>query len=138
MKTVEQAARDMGISKKLINAVLRQLGGGKEAKESLGDVARHGAAGGFGGFTYYTDTVAFFKRNKKDILALVEQRADDFGEEPVKMVTGFGTFKHDAPGEIYPSVARVLYGTKVREDDIQVANALAWFALEEVAQAFEE
>lgn len=36
------------------------------------------------------------------------------------------------------SIARCLYGGRIRpgnDEDTQVANALAWFALEEVAQA---
>lgn len=40
--------------------------------------------------------------------------------------------------EYLPSVSRCLYGGRLKDEDTDVANALAWFALEEVARAFEE
>lgn len=125
------------VSEKLARAVFRQLGEtGEELLSSLRDVARHGANTGWSGFTYYTDTVAFFKRNRKEIVALVESMASDLGEEPIKMVAGFNCLRDDDTA--YASAARALYGGRIRDDDIQVANALAWFALEEVARAVED
>lgn len=31
---------------------------------SIADAGRYGASGGFGGFCYYTDTVAFYDKNE--------------------------------------------------------------------------
>lgn len=42
---------------KMVRKIVRTVG-----KESLADVARYGASGGVSGFTYYSDTVAFFKK----------------------------------------------------------------------------
>ena len=110
----------------LTRAVIRRVG-----RDSLQDVARHGADGGFPGFCYYTDTCAFYAKHQAAIVAMVEQMADDLGESPVAMVRGvrcLGTYYTEA------EVGRTLYGPK-RQHQTQIANALAWFALEEVARA---
>ncbi len=109
---------------KLQRAVVRQLGG----IESLPDVARHGAAGGYGGFLYYADTVAFFRRNRKEILALAEETADSLGESLLPMLCGFQCFKGLSDLEI----ARGIDGRG--DEATTVQNGLAWFALEEVAR----
>lgn len=153
MKTTSETIKTSNIPAKLIRSVIRQI----EDKESLRDVMRGGADAGFCGFTYYKDTVAFFKRNRKDICNLVESMAQDLGENPADMVAGFQCLagrelarEHTQSGwieertkaqnrmrlaEWLPSVSRCLYGGRVTDEDTQVANALAWFALEEVARA---
>lgn len=152
MSKIERAAERSGVSEKLIRAVLRQLGGGKDAIEALNDVRHGGADAGFAGFTYYSDTVPFFKRNRKEIVALAEQQAEDFGVNVAEMVAGFNCLagrklkreyaerssQHNraAINEFMPSVSRCLYGGHLTDDDTDVANALAWYALEEVARAF--
>lgn len=154
--TAKQVADKCGISERLIRGVLRQLGGGQEAWDSLSDVCRGGADAGFCGFTYHTDTVGFFKRYRKEIAAMAAQQADDLGENVSEMVAGFGCLagqslrdlhaKHryseipeherrQSLAEYLPSVNRCLYGGRMTDDDTTVANALAWYALEEVARA---
>ena len=148
MKTIEQASKNSGIPERLIRAVIRQSG-----RENLSDIARHGVNGGFAGFTYYSVTVRFFRRNRAEITELVNRYAEDLGENPIDMVSGFGCLAGHARREDYGSddqptrerrhklnewsmsVARCLGGGRIREDDTQVANALAWFAAEEVARA---
>jgi len=132
MRTTKQAIEQSGLPARLVNSTIRQLGG----RASLGDVYNHGAGDGYCGFTFYKDTCAFFKRNKVEILGLVNSMARDIGEQPAALVAGFNCLKikpDDSEGmrEVY----RALDG-RVNRDDTQVANALAWFALEEVARAF--
>lgn len=112
---------------RLTRAVIRNLGG----RESLQDVANHGASGGYTGFTYYSDTVKFFKNNRREIVELVREMAQDFGQDSVSLVAGFNCLTDDF--ETRESIARCLYG-RITDEDTQVANALAWFALEEVAR----
>lgn len=152
MKTTQEVIKNSNIPASLIRAVVRQIGD----KESLQDVANHGADAGYAGFTYTADTVKFFKAHRQDICALVESMASDLGENPLDMVAGFQclagrNLKRSHIGgedwavkeanraklaEFYPSVSRCLYGGRLTDDDSGVANALAWFALEEVARAF--
>jgi hypothetical protein len=130
MKTTAEVIKTSGIDPKLVRAVIRQTG-----LENLADIAAHGIDGGFSGFVYYSETVPFFKRNKAEIVRLVESMADSLGEKPIDMVAAFGCLKGD---DWTPSIARCLYGGRVTDDDTTVANALAWFAGEEVARAFED
>lgn len=116
---------------KLIKAVKKQLGN----DEYLVDIANHGIDGGFSGFIYYSDTIEFFKKNRKLITGLVFEMAEEFGQTPIEFVRGFNclknTFENSAEAEA--EISRALYG-RLSQDDTQVPNALAWFAGEEVAR----
>lgn len=118
----------------LAPAVLRQLGGGADAVQSALDAAEHGADGGFPGFTYYSDTCEFVKRNRKAIADAVEQMADDLGEDLIAMVRGFRCLEDDTPSK---AIALALFAGGDGDDVMLVENALAWFALEEVGRAIE-
>lgn len=123
----------------LTRAVIRQVGG----KDALIDVNNHGAMGGFPKFTYYKDTVPFFEKRRKEILAVLEQDSDSFGEEPAQIVFGFNCLRlKDADREeqraYRGAISRLLYSNRKvdwdKPEEVQVANALSWFALEHVAQ----
>lgn len=111
-------------------AVLNQLGGiDDELPGTLEDIASHSADAGWVGFTYYSDTLAFFKANKRAIMKRLEEDADNFGQDVLEMVARFGCLKdlHLAPYEI----SEAMNG---RGGDAEfVQNALAWYALEEIA-----
>lgn len=120
---------------KLQNAVIRQLGLTRKDEEltsTLENICNHGISGGFSGFIYYTDTIAFFKKNRKAIIELVREMAQDFGQNPIDMVSGFNCLTDDF--ETREEIARALYG-RLHSDDTQVPNALAWFAAEEAARS---
>ena len=110
-------------------AVIRQTG-----LDSLPDIARHGASGGYAGFIYYTDTIAFFKRNRKEIVELACSMAEEIGEpNAVALVKGFRCLQ-PVDAETEESIMRCLCGARLKDDDTNAANALAWFAAEEVAR----
>ena len=111
---------------RLTRAVLRRVD-----RDSLEDVCRHGASGGFSGFTYYTDTLAFYKAHKADILAMANAMADDTGEDMLAMVAGFGCLKNDKLTA--SQIGEALFSGR-GDDATNVRNAMAWFALEEVAR----
>lgn len=130
MKNQKDVIADSNIPARLVRAVVRQLGG----TDSMGDIARHGIDGGYGGFIYYSDTCAFYKRNRAEILKLAEDLADNMGGDMLTMISNFGCLK-DAklkPTEIMDG----LNGRGEMADQIQ--NAMAWLAAEEVARAFDE
>lgn len=129
MKTTTQVIKESNIPPRLIRAVIRQLGG----KDSLPDIASHGIDGGFHGFICHVDTVAFFRRNRKEIVSLLEAVADDLGEDVITSVRSFGCFRHDPP--TVTEIGRGIYGP-ASIDNPSIPNALAWFAAEEVARAF--
>lgn len=118
---------------RLIRTVARQLGSWKYFQESASDIANHGADGGWSGFTYYWDTIPFFRKNRSDILKLAEDLASDLGEDLLTLISGFNCLKRYgfSPSEI----AVAVYQSRGAECD-NIQNALAWFALEEVARSY--
>jgi hypothetical protein len=137
MKTLSQVTNERPEYKTLINAVIRKIG-----MNSVKDVNNHGIDGGFNGFIYYADTDKFFNRHKKIILQMAQEMASDMGQNLLEMIGGFNCIKYydyktqkwtDAEGQ--EAIGQTVYGRKV--DDV-VANALAWFAAEEVCRMFED
>ena len=132
MKTKKQVIEERPEYKALINAVVSSIG-----KESIGDVNRHGIDGGFSGFIYYSETHKFALKHRKQIVAMLEDMADQLGEDVVAMVAGFGVFRGspmdaDDKKDLY----RYLGGGKV--DQGAITNVMAWFAAEEVCRMFED
>ena len=133
MKTVSSLKSFLAsssIAPALVRAVVKQVGGWETFREIAPDITNHGADCGFSGFTYYTDTVPFNRKNRKSIQKLTENMASDMGGTSIDLVKNFRCIKLSTIAEI----ARTLYGTG--DGDTDVANALAWFALESVARSF--
>lgn len=123
---------------KLIKAVKRQTGREwAEFQDELKNVSAspYGAAGGFGGFIYYYETVEFWRRNRKVITEQLNELAFSLGENVMSMVMSFGGIKDCDFSE--DEVGRALYG---RYDDElqQIYNVFAWYALEEVANWYSD
>tara|TARA_R110000868_G_scaffold51421_2_gene163011 strand:+ start:330 stop:698 length:369 start_codon:yes stop_codon:yes gene_type:complete len=121
------------MNKKLINAVARQIGSPTSLRESASDICNYGASGGFNGFIYYTDTVAFTTRHHTLIMELLNNYADDMGVNALELLNGFNCFKDMKEHEIFDG----LMNSK-SDDRTTIYNGLAWFALEEAARYIEE
>jgi len=116
---------------RLKKAVLRQLGGGEEAKETLMDVYRNGGDAGYSGFTYYVEMAEFWRKNRKEIIAALLEDADSCGVSVSEMVKAFRCMEDFKSREI----DSVIYGLDKRADhdnEIIMAN-LSIYALEYVA-----
>jgi len=122
----------------LAEAVRRQLG--CEDSDGFFAVMRDvcdspcGTDAGFPGFTWHSDTVGFFMRNRADIVRLAEEMADDIGEgSAVGMVRKFRGMEEFSQDEI----GRALYDGSVSPDDVEdcVCDVMAKLALSEVANA---
>ena len=127
--------------KLLTNAVIEQLGfeelENEELRSTLQDITNNGADGGFGGFIYYSETNQFARENMHLIMDQVKKLADAFGETPLEMISGFGSLKDDKIDPL--EIASIIYERTSPESQADgtetvVLNALAWFALEEVAR----
>ncbi|MBE9242876.1 DUF7222 domain-containing protein [Synechocystis salina] len=114
-------------------AVSRQMGGKSELLQHYKDVVNHGADSGFNGFIYYSETVKFWRNNKKLILESLSQLADDLGENVINMVRNFNCIKGDFSTD---EIGKALYGSYREEFDL-IYNCLAWYALETVCQEME-
>lgn len=133
--TLSQFIAESGLNPSLIRSTVRQCGGW----EMFQDTARNlqysscGALGGFGGFIYYTDTIAFAKRNKKALLEMCKEQAEDYyGIESgvCEFIAGFNCVNLSRE-----AIAIALYTGK-GDDVAEVYNALAFYALEEVSRRY--
>lgn len=110
----------------LTNAVISQLGG----TDSLEDICRNGIDGGFSGFTYYADTVAFTEANLDAILERLKDDCDSMGLDSIaKVLASFRCLEGYSENELIS--AFIGRGHELRE---LVFNALAWYAAEEIAR----
>lgn len=134
--TMKTLIANSSIPATLIRAVVKNMGGWDSFKESAQDVVDHGASCGFGNFIYYTDTVAFAAKNRSAIAAYAYEQAKEIGyKDEIEMILGFNCLQHD---DLTSSdIARALYG-RLTDDDkkTMIYNALAWYALEEVARYY--
>ena len=127
------------ISAALIDAVVEQLGGWDEeyALSDFRNIAGHGIDGGYSGFIYYAETVKFWVDNKSEILAHLNEYYDQLGYESViGMVQSFNCLGKDYS---HDEIGKVLYSEVdpfEMEDGVRIANALAWYAGEEVARSY--
>ena len=125
----------------LTHYVIKQLGFEKledeELRSTLEDMTNNGADGGFGGFIYYSETNKFARENMHLILDQVKELADNLGETPLEMISSFRSLKDDKLDPL--EIASIIYERTSPESQADgtetvVLNALAWFALEEVAR----
>jgi len=102
---------------RLTDAVRDQLGenNDEDFRQTMQDVANHGADAGYGGFTYTSDCVAFHDANEADIWQMAADDAEEFGHKSVAEFVG--TFGR----------------ADMASDPDQFKNLLAWYALETVA-----
>lgn len=131
MNSIKTVTANYAEYKTLINAVINRIG-----KDSIMDVVNHGIDGGFNGFVYYSDTHAFAMRYRKLIVKLLEDSADQLGEEVVSMVSHFGVFRNSPmDNEDKKELYKYLGGGKCNQSAI--TNVMAWFAAEEVCRMFD-
>lgn len=83
--------------------------------ETLRDVARNGAEGGYPSWTYYEQTVRFYEAHKEDIFRMLSSMSEDSGVTVIELL----------------SLSRS--SSQINDYDT-FANLLAWWALEYVAQ----
>lgn len=143
--TVTECCKQNPGHAKLIRATVKQFGGmDNDTQQMMEDILSHGIDGGFHGFIYYSDTVKFAQKNQKAIVALLEEQAEQLGENAVKMVKNFNSFNQYIAGlrcntmdkEDEKDLYLFLAGQAGRCKGHTVTNVLAWYAAEEVCRMF--
>jgi hypothetical protein len=113
----------------------------EEIMGTIDDIRNHGADTGWTGFTYYSDTVEFVKNNRKEIRELIREMAAETEHQAIEFIMSFNCLDR-ADASQREAAGRFVYGGKYEESDNCageiVYNALAWFALEEVARQLEQ
>lgn len=133
MKTLKSFVESSHLSSRIIRAVVRQVGGWASFQEIAQEVAQYGADSGWTGFTYYQDTVRFAQRHKCELLCMANVMAQEIGESSgFTLIAGFRCLQNRTADEVFDA----LYNPR-SDARTDVFNALAWFALEEVARSYE-
>ena len=95
------------------------LRGEKEKRFLISDVATHGCSGGVSGLTYYTETIAFYNKHKKEIWDMLYDMSED---------TGFSI----------PFLISDFCGARNVSDEDTFKNLLVWWAVEQKARELEQ
>ena len=130
--TLKQAAAEINVSERMLSDISRRVGTWEEYRDGIAqEINDHGADCGFSGFVYYYETSAFFRRRSNEILPMLRDLAEELGQTPAEMVSGFRCLSGVVDRD---TVAAVLaFGRVGYNDRATVQNALAWFALETVS-----
>lgn len=113
--------------KNLINAVIRRVG-----LENVENITNYGISGDYGGFIYYVDTVAFWRKYRKDITDHMKNFADELGESMGGFLSSFNCFKGYEEDELLEA----FYGP-YNDEFMTIYNGFAWYAAEEVCRMIE-
>lgn len=128
---IKDIIENSNIPAKLIRDTIKQLGGYEDFKEIASGIYSYGINGGYRGFGHHKDTVAFYRKNKKEIIEILISQAQEFGEDILTMISNFNCF-------IYHYTANKIFSALSRYDEeyIQLYNCLAWYVAEEVVKAY--
>ena len=116
----------------LQNAILKQIGiSKKEFKANVSDY--YNASNGIPGFTFYSDTYKFAMKQQNAIVELLEEQADQLGEDVINMVSNFGIFRRDKMNKQDEKDLYNYLGGNKKVTQGPITNILAWFAVEHLA-----
>jgi len=135
-----------GFSGKTINSVIIALGyhpihgTSKDFKELSGiftDCSKYGAHNGFTGFSYYTDTVNFFKKHQKDIVTHIENKAEKLETDAITFILDFDYFRTSDDPPTPSKVGKALWNKKLCWIELyELYNLFAWYTLDEVSRTW--
>jgi len=136
-------AENSAFSPATINHVISALGYSlngswdslKELSSQFANCAEHGANIGISGFIYYSETIAFFKANRQDIVNHMETTAAECGMDIISMVQNFGVFRNSDKPTV-EEVGKALWDSRYREELTTLYNVFAWYALEEISRTW--
>ena len=135
-----------GFSGKTINSVIIALGyhplhgtmkDFKELSGILVDCSKHGATSGFPGFTYYTDTVKFYKKHQIDIVSHMEKTAIKLEKDLISMVLHFDEFHNSDDPPTPSNVGKALWDKNLYWKELyELYNVFAWYTLEQLSRTW--
>ena len=95
------------------------LKGEKEERFLIKDIATHGCSGGVSGLTYYTETIAFYDKHKKEIWNMLYDLSEDQGFSVPFLMSDFD-------------------GARNVSDEDTFKNFLVWWAVTQKARELEQ
>lgn len=117
-KEIQLLKNESPMYKRVINEIINDSeyysGNYKERIKARCEDIQHGCSSGVvGSMIYYSDTTAFYKKYKKEILKLLKELCDETGCKPWELLRDFDD------DDLFC-------------EEIQNQNLLAWFAYEEI------
>jgi len=132
-----------GFSGRTINSVIFALGYDplhgtqkdfRELSEIFMDCSRNGAIMGFDGFTYYPDTVKFYKKHQDDIVLHMENTAIKTDTDIISMVLNSNEFRYSDDPPTISMVGKSLWDKKLCCPKLyELYNYYAWYTLLQVS-----
>ena len=132
-----------GFSAKTINSVIIALGYNPlhatkkdfiELSGILLDCSNHGANIGFTGFSYYSDTVKFFKKHQIDIVSHLEKTAVKLGVDLISFILNFKEFRTSDDPPTPSNVGKALWDkSKTYPELTELYNAFSWYTLKQLS-----
>tara|TARA_A100001391_G_scaffold172015_1_gene133486 strand:- start:473 stop:871 length:399 start_codon:yes stop_codon:yes gene_type:complete len=114
---VNRIIKDNNMTNETISGYLAK--GQIEDRFLIKDIATHGCSGGVSGLTYYTETIAFYDKHKKEIWDMLYDMSED---------TGFSI----------PFLISDFCGARNVSDEDTFKNLLVWWAVEQKARELEQ
>ena len=131
MIALNEYLNQTNLNPSLVQAVIDQNGDFESMAEYPGDY--QDASGGVSGFIYHHETLKFSEDNLTLILAKLREDASEFGlAGAYSMIASFNCLNDISADDVADAIR-----DEDHEDYTQVMNALAWYALEEVARDLE-
>ena len=114
------------MDKQLARSIIKH---GQLTKRDLHEVAQHGCVNAAPrGFTFFSETVEFYKLHQTEIVAAMDEAAADAGTDTLSFVKTI--CEEDAS---WKDVALTLWSN---DHTTSVANTLVWFVVELVAEFY--
>jgi hypothetical protein len=108
-------------------------------KQILEQLQQHGCISGMvGELIYYSDTVKFYDKHKKEIISLIEDYCNQTGQTLKGFLMGANNFPLDKNEIEKESFVTGINGLIRKNKDVedQIKNWLTWFGFEEVAYRY--
>ena len=127
--TVHSVIIALGYTLKDTNKYFREISG------VFNKCSAKGANCGFTGFSYPTDTIAFFRKHRKDIVSHMERTATESCIDIITLIQGFGVFCNSEKPAI-SEVGKALWDSHYNPELNNLYNVFAWYTLEEVSHTW--
>lgn len=132
------SSEERSFDEEIVIAVIKQMGVDSFLSHAE-NAANHGMSGGYDGFTYYTDTEAFYKENRELIIAWAKEYNSSLGlhDSFLGMIASCKGMRDAELG--IDTIAELIYSNNDdHEDYTAFSNIMAWIIAEEICHAYSD
>lgn len=108
----------------------------KELSDTLTQCSLKGASAGFTGFSFLSDTIDFFIKNRSDIITNLEYSAKECGSDIFSLIQNFGIFRKNNKPSL-TDIGKALWDNSHNYLEYDyLYNIFTWYALEEISHTW--